>query len=118
MIPGSGTKADRFVQFQHDLNRVENKQGNYPHSMLEVTVNPNGRLVYKGKVSKLDRHPIITIAFSHNNDNYMMVKRVNASDDADQEQVSDSPFFRFRAFQRRPGMDLLAGTLPAGRLSD
>lgn len=75
MIPGSGTKADRFVQFQHDLNRVENKQGNYPHSMLEVTVEPNGRLVYKGKVSKLDRHPIITIAFSHNNDNYAVVKR-------------------------------------------
>ena len=75
MIPGSGTKADRFVQFQHDLNRVENKQGNFPHSMLEVTVKPNGRLVYRGKVSKLDRHPIITIAFAQNNDNYATVKR-------------------------------------------
>lgn len=75
MIPGSDTKADRFVHFQHDLNQVENKQGNYPHSILEVTVQPNGRISYKGKVSKLDRHPIITIAFAKNNDNYATVKR-------------------------------------------
>lgn len=75
MIPGSDTKADRFVKFQHDLNQVENKQGNFPHSMLEVTVKPNGRIHYAGKVSKLDRHPIITIAFAQNNDNYATVKR-------------------------------------------
>lgn len=100
MIPGSSATKERF----NPLIRKINADSPHKHSVLNLEVKNNGKIIRQGWINQGDNEPFIVIGFENNHDGYNNIKKQAAMVDKVFDKLTDDyNFNNFKAFGHSNG---------------